>query len=111
MLQLTILLICPSNLIRNYLPQSRRLDSTLTVQQVSKLNRIIKLAENLIAKRAEPAGRGSKPKLAMARTRKRRTGKELAQFRKMLKAERKEGIPVSEMARKHGISTAYIYLL
>ena len=84
---------------------------TLTVQQVSKLNRIIKLAENLIAKRAEPAGRGSKPKLAMARTRKRRTGKELAQFQKMLKAERKEGIPVSEMARKHGISTAYIYLL
>ena len=83
---------------------------TLTVQQVSKLNRIIKLAENLIAKRAEPAGRGSKP-LAMARTRKRRTGKELAQFRKMLKAERKEGIPVSEMARKHGISTAYIYML
>jgi len=39
------------------------------------------------------------------------TGRELAQFRKMLKAERKKGIPVAEMARKHGISTAYIYLL
>ena len=84
---------------------------TLTVQQVSKLNRIITLAENLIASRAKPAGKGMKPKPAMAGTRKRRTGQELAEFRKMLKAERKEGIPVSEMARKHGVSTAYIYLL
>jgi hypothetical protein len=29
----------------------------------------------------------------------------------MLKAERKKGIPVAELARKHRVSTAYIYTL
>ena len=36
---------------------------------------------------------------------------ELIQFRKMLKGERRKGIPVVALARKHGISPAYIYLL
>ena len=85
----------------------------LTTQDVSKLNRIIKLAEKLIEKGSNglAKGRAGKPQRATRNTRKRRTGRELAQFRKMLKAERKRGLPVAEMARKHGISTAYIYLL
>jgi hypothetical protein len=41
----------------------------------------------------------------------RRSGKALVQFRKMLKAERKKGVRVLALARKHGISTAYIYYL
>jgi hypothetical protein len=41
----------------------------------------------------------------------RRTGKELIQFGKMLKAERKKGVSVAELARKHGVSTAYVYSL
>jgi len=44
-------------------------------------------------------------------TRIRRTGKELVQFRRMLKEQRKKGIPVAELARKYGISSAYIYML
>ena len=85
----------------------------LTVQEISKLNRIIKLAEKMIknGSRHSVKGRNGKPQRASGRTRIRRTGRELVQFRKMLKAERKKGIPVAEMARKHGISTAYIYLL
>ncbi|MEY3552734.1 MAG: hypothetical protein RL735_1082, partial [Pseudomonadota bacterium] len=34
-----------------------------------------------------------------------------AAFRKMLLSERKRGTPVAELARKHGITTAYIYQL
>ena len=85
----------------------------LTTQEISKLNRIIKLAEKLITKDTHglAKGRNGKPQRAKRNMRKRRTGRELVQFRKMLKAERKKGIPVAEMARKHGISTAYIYLL
>jgi hypothetical protein len=41
----------------------------------------------------------------------RRAGKELVAFRKMLKAERKKGVRVEELAEKHGVSTAYIYQL
>jgi DNA invertase Pin-like site-specific DNA recombinase len=86
---------------------------SFTVQDLSKLNRIIKLAEKLVEKGSNglAKGRNGKQQRANGSTRKRRTGRELAQFRKMLKAERKKGIPVAEMARKHGISTAYIYLL
>ena len=85
----------------------------LTTQDISKLNRIIVLAEKLVEKGSNglAKGRNGKQQRANGSTRKRRTGRELAQFRKMLKAERKKGIPVAEMARKHGISTAYIYLL
>ena len=41
-------------------------------------------------------------------TRKRRSKKEVAALKKMLKAERKAGVPVAELAAKHGVSTAYI---
>jgi hypothetical protein len=90
---------------------------SFTVQDLSKLNRIIKLAEKLIENGSKRSANGrngngnGNAQRANGSTRKRRTGRELAQFRKMLKAERKKGIPVAEMARKHGISTAYIYLL
>ena len=82
-----------------------------TVQEVATLHRIRKLAGNLLKKDDGALGKARKAKRAKTSTRKRRTGRELVQFRKMLKAERRKGIPVSEMARKHGISTAYIYLL
>ena len=85
----------------------------LTPQELSKLNRIIKLVEKLIHNGSNGLAKGRNGKLQRAKSssRIRRTGRELVQFRKMLKAERKKGIPVAEMARKHRISTAYIYLL
>lgn len=90
----------------------------LHASEVSKLRRIIALAEKLIAespkpKRGRPAlsnGNGAEKKRANGK-RIRRTGRELVQFRKMLKAERKRGVSVAELARKHNISPAYIYLL
>ena len=85
----------------------------LNSHDISKLHRIVALAEKLIAKgsnRGSGAGAGSAKK-GKGRKRVRRTGKELIRFRKMLKAERKKGIPVAELARKHRVSSAYIYLL
>jgi hypothetical protein len=41
----------------------------------------------------------------------RRSGKELAAFRKMLVAERKKGVPVAKLAKQYRISTTYIYQL
>lgn len=75
-------------------------------REIAKLNRIIKLAEQLIGEMA------SKPsRLNGKTTRIRRTGRELVQFRKLLKAQRRKGVPVADLARKHGVSTAYIYML
>ena len=90
----------------------------LRANEISKLRRIIKLAEKMIAESPEP--RRGRPALSNGDRatkqrprgkRIRRTGQELARFRKMLKAERKKGASVAELARKHGISTAYINLL
>ena len=57
-------------------------------------------------KKSFPAGNGKS-----APTRTRRSKKEAIALKKLLKAERKAGVPVAELAAKHGISTAYIYML
>ncbi len=69
----------------------------------SRLRKIIQLAEGILEN--NEMGVELRPK------RIRRSGKELAAFRKMLLSERKRGVPVAELARKHGITTAYIYQL
>ena len=69
----------------------------------SRLRKIIQLAEGILED--NEMGVELRPK------RIRRSGKVLAAFRKMLLSERKRGVPVAELARKHGITTAYIYQL
>ena len=71
----------------------------LTTQEISKLRRIITLAEKLIEKGGGRANGARNGKQLKAGKRIRRTGQGLMEFRKMLKAERKNGIPVAEMAR------------
>jgi hypothetical protein len=46
-----------------------------------------------------------------APTRTRRSKKEVIALKKLLKAERKAGVPVAELAAKHGVSKPYIYAL
>jgi hypothetical protein len=86
---------------------------TISAQQISELRRLITIAEKLIANRAGAStnGRNGSSNTAKSGKRIRRSGKELVQFRKMLKAQRKKGISVAELARKHGVSSAYIYML
>ena len=41
----------------------------------------------------------------------RRSKKDVAALKKLLRAERKAGVPVTRLAQQHGVSTAYIYML
>ena len=70
-----------------------------------KLRKIAASLEELAtALESMPAGNGKS-----ASTRTRRSKMEAIALKKLLKAERKAGVPVAELAEKHGISTAYIY--
>jgi hypothetical protein len=73
-------------------------------QQLNRLRRIVVLAEKVLKELPE-AQRQQQGK------RTRRTGKDLRDFRKMLKLERRKGTSVAKLAKKHGVSTAYIYAL
>ena len=89
---------------------------SLDVREIARLRRIIAISENLIAssprpKRGRPASKSDNGNLRPASRRIRRSGKGLAEFRKMLKTERRKGIPVAQIAKKHGISAAYVYQL
>ncbi len=82
----------------------------LSARELSQLKKIVALAQGLIDKaEAAPAKGKAAKKVSTVRTR--RSGKELAAFRKMLKAERKRGVPATELAEQHGVSKAYIYTL
>lgn len=79
-----------------------------------QLKKIISMAEALLKQLStEKASRAAaKPKEAKSGAKRvRRSGKQLEAFRKMLKAERAKGVPVAELCKKHGVSTAYIYTL
>ena len=81
----------------------------LNNQQIRKLEAIISAAQSILADaKTAPSGNG---KASTKAKRVRRSGKDLAAFRKMLIAERKKGVPVADLARKHSISSAYIYQL
>ncbi len=87
-----------------------------TVNIANKLRKIAASLEELASaidaqaahngKKSFPAGNGK-----TGSKRVRRSKKEAAELKKLLKAERKAGVPVAELAKKHGISPAYIYML
>lgn len=78
---------------------------SLSKHQVKQLEKVVVLATNLLNEANK-----SDPSVNKAPTKRiRRSGKELVAFRKMLKAERKKGTPVVELAKTHGVSPAYIY--
>jgi len=82
----------------------------LSTQELSKLKKLIALAQGLIDA-TESASAYQKMSIPSATKRIRRTGKDLAAFRKMLKAERKRGVTAPDLAKEHGVSKAYIYSL
>jgi hypothetical protein len=83
---------------------------SLSKREISQLKKLVALAQGLIDK-AEATPADQKTATPSATKRIRRSGKELAAFKKMLKAERKRGVPAAELAKQHGISMAYIYTL
>lgn len=78
--------------------------------QKKKLEKIIQLATTLLAD-IEASGTATRRGAGNGAKRIRRTGKELVDFRKKLKAERKKGTPVAEIAKANGVSAAYVYQL
>ena len=84
---------------------------SLSTKELNRLRRIVSIAQKLIAEAPAPRrGRPSGSKIRKTK-RVRRTGKELVEFRRMLKAQRKRGTPVAALARQHGVSSAYIYMI
>jgi hypothetical protein len=88
--------------------QTKEDGMSLVTQKLAKLDRIIALLEELVHERKASLARSSN---GAVKKRKRRTGKELLEFRRLLQAERKMGVPVKVLAQRHGVSSAYIYLL
>lgn len=82
----------------NYAVQLRKIISSLE-----------KIATALEAQGSLPVGKRTNGHTAPSRTR--RTKKQVAELKKLLKSERKAGVPVAELAEKHGVSSAYIYML
>lgn len=87
---------------------------SLGANEIAKLRRIIAISEKLIAlspkrKRGRPPLMARKVAAKLISKRMRRTGKELVRFRNAIKAEIKKGTPFVDIARKHGVSTSYIY--
>ena len=81
---------------------------TLTTKEITELKKIVVRANELIAKaNGRETGKTSARRPTSTKTR--RTGKDLLAFRRMLKAERKAGVPVAEIAKKHGVTPSYIY--
>lgn len=78
----------------------------LSKSQLSKLQRGIALVQQVLSEIDDAPANGRD-----APTRTRRFGKELAAFRKLIKAERKKGVSVAALATKHGVTTSYLYQL
>jgi hypothetical protein len=83
---------------------------SLTAKEVTELKKIVARANELIAKaKGEEATKAKSSARRSVSVKNRRSGKELESFKKMLKSERKAGVPVAQLAKKHGITPAYIY--
>lgn len=83
---------------------------SLTASEVAELKKIVAIAQTLLEK-AGGKNQTSRSHRRNGSSGPRRSGKELVAFRKMLKAERKAGASVAGLAKKHGISSSYIYQL
>ena len=85
---------------------------SLTVRELNQLKKIVEITSILIEKAEQSISQKQAEKAEKdANKRMRRSGKELAQFRKMLKNLRKQGVPVSELSETYGVSASYIYQL
>lgn len=84
---------------------------SLSPDEIAQLRKIMSITEKLLAQTAAPRNRRATAIHSVAKFTKgaRRTGKELVAFRRMVRAERKRGVSVLEIARKHGITPNYVY--
>lgn len=85
-----------------------------STRQVAQLKKIIEISKKLLVElqnQKPEKGTAKASAKSGGKKRVRRSGKELVEFRKLLKSERAKGVPVAELAKKHGVSAVYIYTL
>jgi LysM repeat protein len=83
----------------------------LSVNDLVRLNSVVVTLQEIIAQNGNSANGKNGRSPTKAKRKGRRSGKELVAFRRMLKAERKKGVPVAKLAERHGITSSYIYQL
>lgn len=83
---------------------------TLARNEIAQLNRVIAALQKVV-QHSNSVRRATGKSSSKKSRRVRRSGKELVAFRKMLIAERKKGVAVAALAKRHRISAAYIYQL
>lgn len=83
----------------------------LSKSQIGQLLKAIEIVQTILVEASkEPLQKKRAQSGASQREiRTRRSGKELAAFRKMLRAERKSGVPVADIAKRHNVSKTYVY--
>ena len=79
----------------------------LSKRQKNRLQSIIDSAQQILAEADKAQPKGAKSSGGHPTTRRR--GADLVAFKKMLKAERKKGASVADLASKHGVTPSYIY--
>lgn len=79
---------------------------SLSPREIAELRKIVSIAIKILAEATTPQKRA---KIAASATRPRRKGSELVAFRPTVLAERKRGVPFTEIVRKHGITPNHIY--
>jgi hypothetical protein len=90
---------------------------SLTKRQISKLNKIIIMAQQLLATADSSAskriyGRSGRPASGRGgKVRQRRSSAEAAKMRADILAKRARGVAAATLAEKYGVSTAYIYMI
>jgi Mor family transcriptional regulator len=87
----------------------------LTRRQISQLEKIVETVQAILAaEKKQDSGPRNQTKVLRASAdgaSGRLSGKELAAFRKVLRAERKSGVSVAEIAKRHKVSKSYVYQL
>ena len=90
---------------------------SLTKRQVNKLNKIVEMAQQLLAtanggaSKRVPAKNAKAARGRKAKVRQRRSSAEAAKMRADILAKRAKGVSAASLAEKYGVSTAYIYMI
>jgi hypothetical protein len=87
---------------------------SLTKRQIGKLNKIVDMAQSLLegARQGLPKAASSiSGKRSSGRSRKRRSSADAEKMRSDILAKRAKGISAAVLAKKYGVSTAYVYMI
>ena len=87
---------------------------SLTKRQIGKLNKIVAMAQSLLdgAEDVSPRSDSSaSSKRSSSSGRKRRSSADAEKMRADILTKRAKGVPAAALAKKYGVSTAYVYMI